>query len=182
MKNLQLFLFLSGLLLSCSAIRISGVETADNINLHGYKTYDFYEVTAKGDTIPAIFNERLALIRIAIATEMNSKGFTRSTSGPDLLINIGVQVKKETATRETNFGQDGPFYIGQRNYAWKSKSVETGTYRNGYVTVHLVDARQVKLVWQGTVEAMIPGNDKQLENDIRKGMAKLFADLPLRPQ
>jgi hypothetical protein len=36
---------------------------------------------------------------------------------------------------------------GGRNYSWLAREVAVGRYRDGTVTVHLVDRTQNKLVW-----------------------------------
>ncbi|MES2773557.1 MAG: DUF4136 domain-containing protein [Bacteroidota bacterium] len=182
MKKLFPCIATISLFFSCSGIKIKGVETAENVNFRSYKTYNFYEVVAKGDTIPFVFNQRVGMLKSAVAAELNKKGFVQTADNPDLFINIGIHVTRELQTRDTQFGQDGPFYMGQRNYTWKSKTIETGYYRNGAVTIHVVDAHQVRLVWQGTAESIVPAKDSQLQEEIKNGMARLFTQFPLEPR
>jgi Domain of unknown function (DUF4136) len=182
MKKLLAITALACFLFSCgSGIKIKGVETAVNVNLHGYKSFGFYSVKAVGDTIPFLFNERLGILKSAIVAELSKKGFVQTNTNPDLMINIGIQVSEEVQIRQTQFGQDGPFYMGQTNYKWKSEIIEAGHYRNGSVTIHAVDARQVRLVWQATAEGIIPVKESQLIADVKTGMFKLFERFPLIP-
>jgi hypothetical protein len=89
-------------------------------------------------------------------------------------------VNEEVQTRQTDFRTDAPRYLGQRNYSWKSQQVEVGRYREGTVTVHIVDRKQNKLVWKGAVQDIIPQKESRVEKTITKGVEKLFAEYPGR--
>ena len=173
---LPLLVFLA----ACSGMRVLNTETADNVDLGKYKTFDFYRVRASGDTVTALFNERLDILRDAIAHELVKRGYRQSSSSPDLLVNIGIKVKEEVQTRTTNWQTDGaPRYIGQRNYSWKSEEIEIGRYREGTASIHLVDAAQKKLVWKGVIQGIVPENQANVRADAQKGMHKLFEKFPV---
>lgn len=166
------------LLTACSSSKVLNTEKADNVDFSTYKTFDFYQVEAKGDTISQKFSERVTKLQDAIAIKMQELGYLLSKTNPDLLVNIGIVVKEEVQTRQTDFRTDAPRYIGQRRYSWKSEEVETGRYREGTVTVHLIDAKQNKLVWKGAVEDIIPKKESRVDATIRKGVNKLLAGYP----
>ena len=161
-------------LAGCSGARVLNAEKAEGINLSAYKTFDFFQVDASGDTISTLFQERITKLEDAIALEMQQKGYLLSKTDPDLLINIGLVVDEQTQTRRTDFVTDAPRYIGQRRYSWKSEEVEVGRYRQGTVTVDLVDRIKNTLVWKGTVQDIIPKKEPAIEATIRKGISKLF--------
>lgn len=179
MKNyflLPMLVFLA----ACSGIRVLNTETADNADLSKYKTFDFYRVRASGDTVSALFNERIDILKEAIASELVKRGYRQSSSNPDLLVNIGIRVKEEVQTRTTDWRTDGaPQYIGQRNYSWKSKAVEIGRYREGTASIHLVDALQKTLVWKGVIQGIVPENKTNIRADAQKGMHMLFEKFPV---
>ena len=169
--------FLLLTLCACSSARVLNAESAEGVNLDSYKTFDFFQVQASGDTVSQQFNERIRKIEDAIAIEMQKHGYLLSKTNPDLLINIGLVVNEQTETRETNYLTDAPRYIGQRRYSWKSEEVVVSKYRQGTVTVDLVERALNKLVWQGTVQGVIPEKEERLEEMVKKGMGKLFARL-----
>jgi hypothetical protein len=175
-------LFLASLffLFACSSgIKVANVEALPGADFSKYKTYGFYEVKASGDTISAGFTERIGYLKTAIGEEMNQRGFTTS-SNPDLVINIGIVVKEEVQTRETNWVTDGRYtYMGQRNYKWESKEVETGRYRNGTVSVHVVDAAQRNMLWKGTIQGVVPEKQKNIPQAASTGMKELFVKFPV---
>lgn len=165
------------LLWACSSVRIQGVDKDDNFALAKYKTFSFYEVSTGGDALGPNQQENLKVIKEAIVRELNARGLSQTGDNPDLLVNIGVVVTEETQTRETSFANpaDRTAYVGQRNYSWKSQEVEVGTYREGTVTVHLVDRSVNKLVWKGSAESVLPNKEKNVPPLIDEGMKALFA-------
>jgi len=175
-KIIGFFLFLT---VACSSVKIKGVEKTDDFLLTSYKTFSFYEVSSGGDALGPNYQENLKLLKEAIAKEMNARGVMLSGDNPDLLVNIGVVVSEEIQTRETSFTNpaDRTAYMGQRNYSWKSSEVEVGRYREGTVTVHLVDRAANKLVWKGSAESVVPEKQKNVPALIEDGMKRLFEKL-----
>jgi hypothetical protein len=176
--KLLLIIASSFLLFACSTTRVLRTELAEGTTLTDYKTFDFYKLEASGDTVSVKFKERTSQLQQAIAEQLQSKGYRQETNNPDLLVNIGVVVDEKIQTRETNFATDAPLYIGQRRYSWKSEEKEVDRYKLGTATVHLVDAKQNKMVWEGVVEGVIPDKDRKAEERLREGMAKLFEKFP----
>jgi hypothetical protein len=72
--------------------------------------------------------------------------------------------------------------LGQRNYAWKSEEVVVGIYKQGAVTLHLVDAAQNTLVWKATVHDVLPSNVSKLAELAQTGMKVLFQKFPVPVQ
>ena len=142
------------MLLACSSVKVLNTEQGVNVDFSKYKTFSFYQLNASGDTLSKGFEQRINILRNAISNELNKRGYSLNNSKPDMLVNIGIVVKEEVQTRQTDFRTDAPRYIGQRNYLWKSETVEVGRYREGTATVDLVDAAQNKMIWKGAVESI----------------------------
>lgn len=163
----------------CSGPRLVSSNTAEGVDLASYKTFDFYTVGASGDTIPGRFSEALPQLEDAIALEMQKYGYLMTKTDPDLLVNIGVVIDEKVQTRQTDFRTDAPRYIGQRRYSWKSEEVEVGRYRQGTVSIDLVDRLQNKMVWTATVRDVLPSRQEKVQQSIREGVEKLFDKFPL---
>ena len=161
--------------LSCSGVRVLNTEADPGFQLSKYKTFDFFQIVGAGDT-SSYFEENVKLLKESIAQKLQAKGLTQSSSQPDLQVNIGAMVEEKVQTRETTL-RDAPRYMGQRNYTWKSEEVEVGRYREGTVTVHLVDPSTKKLMWKGAVAGVIPNKQKNVPATIEEGMKALFAKL-----
>ncbi len=179
MKKYLVFLFAIALT-ACSTVRILNTELGDNVDLSKYKTFDFYRLRASGDTISSVFEARIDLLKEAISAELSKRGYQQSSSNPDMLINIGVRIKEQVETRQTDWKTDGaPKYIGQRNYSWKSEEIEIGRYREGTVAIHLVDAAQKKMIWKGVVQGVAPEKQTNAQEEIQKGIKTLFTKFPV---
>lgn len=160
----------------CSSINIVGVDKAPDFTIAKYKTFNFFEVTMGGDALGPDTDGKLKLLKEAIGKQLTAKGLNQTTENPDLLINIGVLVDEKIQTRQTDFSNpaDRTAYMNQRNYSWHSQEVEVGKYRQGTVTVHLVDRTANKLVWKGSADSVLPSKEKNIPALIEEGMAKLF--------
>ncbi|MGV3764929.1 MAG: DUF4136 domain-containing protein [Chitinophagaceae bacterium] len=176
----QLLFVVCCILCQCTpSARISS-ELAPEADFSQYKTFDFYQLDASGDTLSTKFSSRTRSMEYAIEQEMKAKGYTRTNTNPDLLINIGIVVEEKKQTRQTDFRTDAPRYIGQRNYSWKSEEVTVGTYREGTVTVDLVDRATNKRVWEGVAREIIPNRDDRVEKAIGTGVKLLLKDVPAK--
>lgn len=160
----------------CSGVHVLNVDKVDNFQISNYKTFNFYEVESSGDAIGPNSKQNLELLKASIAKQLQAKGLTPSSTDPDLLVNIGVVVLEKIQTRETTV-RDAPRYMGTRNYSWKSEEVEVGRYREGTVTIHLVEREAKKMVWKGAVAGILPNKESKLPETIAEGMTALFAKL-----
>ncbi|MBA4851324.1 DUF4136 domain-containing protein [Emticicia sp. BO119] len=179
MQKLPIYLFVvcMALLAGCSPqYKILKSNQVDNFSLTQYKSFGFYEIEAKGDTLPERFTENLNLIKNAISRNLVSKGLTQSNE-PDLKINLAIVVKEKIQTRRTDFRTDAPRYIGQRRYSWKSEEIETGRYREGTLLLDFVNSSQNKLVWKGGIEGILPEKQTKFEEGINKALQELIAPL-----
>jgi hypothetical protein len=174
----KLFIFLGIISIACSSVHIKDVQQADGFSLSKYKTFNFFQVDASGDGIGPNQAANLELLKKSITNQLTTKGLSISEN-PDLMVNIGVVVSKEVQTRETSFKNPGDrmAYMGQRNYSWHASEVVVGEYRQGTVTVHLVDRATSKMVWQGTADSVLPEKEKNVPALIEDGMTQLFAKL-----
>jgi hypothetical protein len=90
-------------------------------------------------------------------------------------------VNTQVQTRQTDFRTDGaPRYVGQRNYSWKSETVELGRYREGTVSVHIVDAARRELLWKGAVQGVIPDKNSARVAAATAAMQMLMERFPGR--
>lgn len=157
----------------CSGITIKGVDKSDNFTIKNYKTFDFFKADASGDALSEHSKENLELLKTAIAKELQAKGLSQSSADPDLLVNIGVVVLEKVQTRETRPGEY-PTYMGTRNYSWERQEIEVGRYREGTVTVHLVEPEAKKMVWRGAAEGVLPSKQEKVPAMIDQGIKQLF--------
>lgn len=175
----KLIIFISVMLFGCSGVTIKNVQQADSFSLSKYKTFGFFTVDATGDGLGKNYSANLELLKKSITKQFEKKGLALAVDNPDVMVNIGIVVSQEVQTRETDFSNpaDRTAYMGQRNYSWQSQEVVVGTYKQGSVTLDLVDRQSGKLVWQGTATSVVPEKQKNIPAVIEEGMTKLFLEL-----
>jgi hypothetical protein len=167
-------------LAACSSVKIIDVDRDPAFALGKYKTFGFHEIGVGGTGVNPDYQANLELMKASIAKQLEAKGLTRTQSGPELAVNIGVAVENRIQTRETNItnpGDRGMMYMGQRSYQWQSGEVAVGEYKEGTVKVDLVDRSANKMVWTGTAESVLPSNAKNVPALIEEAMQKLFEQL-----
>jgi hypothetical protein len=182
MKKYYFFLLAVALvtLFACSGISVANTEADPAANFSQYKTFGFYKIEASGDTITPGFNKRVGYLKDAITGEMTKRGYTFKETNPDLAVNIGLIAENKVQTRETNWRTDGRYtYMGQRNYGWSAGEVEVGRYREGTVTLHIVDVAQNKMIWKGSANGVLPEKEKNLPEMAVSSMAELFKKFPV---
>ncbi len=90
------------LLAGCSGTRVLHTETGDNADLTRYQRFDFFQVKASGDTVSALFTERINVLKEAITVEMERRGIiTLLTILSCWLISASVSRKKCRQGRPT---------------------------------------------------------------------------------
>lgn len=166
------------LLVACSPSIQVNTEPAPGFQLSDYSTFAFYEVEASGEGLTPTYRTQVQYLQQAIADQLQARGLTQTTSDPNLLINLGIVVTEEVQTRETDIRSDPPNYIGQRRYTWRSREVEVGRYREGTVSVHLVDNERNELVWRGRAEAILQRKQAKLQEQIVEAVEEMFQGIP----
>jgi len=137
-------------------------DTNPAATFSSYKTFGFLSPLAT-DKFPY---ESLLTQHLKDATRqaMESKGYVFSTSAPDLLLNFYVNIQDKQDVRTTpgsaayvGYGYPGGYYGYRTGYyrVYNTATVETVNYKQGTLTIDLVDAKQKLLAWTATAESRI---------------------------
>ena len=136
-------------------------ETNPAANFGSYKTFGFLSPLAT-DKFPY---ESLLTQHLKDATRlaMESKGYAFSNASPDLLLNFYVNIQDKQDVRATPgppaayVGYPGGYYGYRSGYyrAYNTTTIETINYKQGTLTVDLVDAKQKVLAWTATAEGRV---------------------------
>jgi hypothetical protein len=168
-------LMLLALVTGCTPGKVISTELGPGIQESNYQTYNFYDLKVDApDTMPTR-PERVQMLKDAISRELQAVGL-QMADDPDLWVNIGVVVERKIQTRETDI-REAPIYIGQRNYHWEVEEVPVGEYREGTVTIDLVDAASDEMVGQAVASSAIVEDDEKLKKRIDQVAAKVFKKL-----
>ncbi|TDN39753.1 DUF4136 domain-containing protein [Hymenobacter sp. UV11] len=155
------------------------VDSRPGLNLSRYKTYNFMDLLARNDSAFINTGSNIFDLKRAVTHEMEARGF-RLAAQPDIWVNIGLVTEQRTQTRQANYLTDGaPYYIGQRNYHWQASDIPVGEYQEGTATIDLVDAARKELLWQGVTSTILSRKPSRASQQIDKGVADVFARLPM---
>ncbi|QJW92285.1 DUF4136 domain-containing protein [Spirosoma taeanense] len=165
---------------SCSRYRIIRNQTDNSATWSSYRTFAFVDTNRIEATPRDTYQAAVAQVKQAVANELARRGYQQTTDNPDLLVNLGTVVKEKTQTRPTTI-YEAPLYIGQRRYSWRSQDVPIGTYQEGTVSLHVVDAQRNALVWDVAVSSVL--NQRRVTTDqVSEAVARVFEKFPGKAQ
>ncbi|MCH5319436.1 MAG: DUF4136 domain-containing protein [Paramuribaculum sp.] len=199
-------------LTSCSTFSLVNSEVYNNADLADFHTFRII-TPDQGNLPPGMQLVTYYNIAAAIREQMIERGYTEDPLSP-LVINIGLTVHKEIATEPLAVaapaypGPMGPFppgagwfpYAGPapippyapyfmmpRQYYYNPNAqVITGIYREGVLTMDIVDMQNKTAVFSASVATILQNGDSQFRNlsGIAQAVQTLFQKfpVPLLPQ
>ena len=179
-----IFLFITGIM-GCSSYRVVRNQGDKATNWTTYRTFAFIDTTRIDPTPSAAYQAAIEQVERAVGTELTKRGYqqlanNQAASQPDLLVNIGVVVNEKTQTRPTTI-YEAPRYIGQQRYHWQSQDVPVGTYKEGTISLHIVDMKQNALIWDAAVASVL-GKKGATSEQINEAVNKVFTKFPGKRQ
>lgn len=172
-KELSLLLLITiQSVFGCSTTKIFTSEISKEEFTENYQTFNFYDLKADGNVPDEIDLSKVQILKDAISTQLNQAGL-RTSSDPDLWINIGITVEDKVQTRQTDI-REAPIYIGQRRYQWQSEEIVIDEYRLGTVSLDFIDASTDRMVAQASAQGVVVEKEQDLEDRINKAIAEVF--------
>lgn len=177
------------ILAGCAALAAcaSGPEIRSDMNpsarFSEYTTFAFFSPLATDKAgYESVLTGRL---KDATRRAMEAKGYVYFEANPDLLLNFyaNIQDKQEIHTYSTGPAVGYGYYGYRYGYygAWGGTEVQTVNYKQGTLTIDLVDAKQKVLAWNGTAEGRVSKEARQNPGPaIDAVVAEIMAPLPPR--
>lgn len=178
MKKILSLIALLGLMCSCSPYSLVNSETYNNADLARYHTFRIV-TPDMGKLPPGMEMVTYYNIAAAIREEMLMRGFTESAESP-LLVNIAVTTQREIATEPLMppggyFPYNGPYYPyymwPRYNYGpywnpayYSNAQVITGIYKEGVLTMDLVDIDTKLPLFSASVATILNGGGNGYQN------------------
>jgi hypothetical protein len=177
MKKLFLPLLILILIISasCSTIKVTS-DYDKTAGFSAYKTYAFTE-EAKNLNLDDLNKTRLMN---AITSELSAKGFSKSESNPDVLIDVKLKgEQKQTATATSSGGYGGGYRYGWGG-GFSTTTINYDTYVDGTLFIDMIDASKKQLVWQGRGTKTIDpdASSQKREDNINYAVKQIFAKYP----
>lgn len=155
------------------------VDMDPSVSLGSYKTFAFFDPVATDNSKYASLAS--TWLKRSTRAELERLGFVYNESEPDLLVNFFLKIVDKREIRTTSG------YYGYRSYRYGTWSnypyVDTYDYRDGTLSVDLVDAKRKQLVWQGVAEGEV--RDSSLKDPgpaLDKVVTQIFSNFPYEPQ
>jgi len=178
MKKL-IFPILLLFLYSCSSITVTS-DYDREVDFTTYKTFSLLKWRDGNNVLVNEFDKRR--LEVAVANEMVERGYTFAKTGGELAISIFVILEDKTSyTAYTDYYGGYGYYYGAP-WGWggpERTSVHQYDYTQGTIIFNVFDAAQKKLIWQGTAIGEVDNYSERREENVRKGVAEVFARFPI---
>ena len=130
-------------------------ETSPAANFAGYKTFGFF--SPLGTDKAGYQSAFTGHLKTASRRAMESKGYVYSDTNADVLLNFygNIQDKQEIVSSPAPMA--GGYYGYRTGYygGFGATSVDTYNYKQGTLTIDLVDPKQKALAWTATAEGRV---------------------------
>lgn len=175
-KYIYLFLSIMVLFTACSpGINVStDYDTATNFRQ--FKTYGWYQDKpdarkAKADSAgyDTFFDKRM---KRAIETQLKTQGLTYAATNPDVYVNYKAGISNQQRVRN-NY----PYGYGYYGYPFGGANVQQ--YKEGTITIDLVDANKNELLWRGVGEMEV-NNRNISEEKVYQAVSNILREYPPR--
>ena len=203
MKRLLFLPFIAMMLTlsSCPPFTLVNSETYNNANMADYKTFRIVYPDGENKLPDGMQMVTYYNIAAAIREQMVERGYTEDPSSP-LLVNFAVTVHREIDTAPAypmtqplagpigpGFGPGpGPWngfypsFVYPRYYYWNPNAqVITGIYKEGVLTVDMVNTQEKLPLFSASVATIIDGSQGQYRNlkSIAEAVQTLFSKFPV---
>jgi hypothetical protein len=187
LRNCLLGVTGAALLAACASGPDIRRETSPSAQFGTYRTFGFFaELATDKAGYETVFTTRM---KQATRRVMERKGYTYTEDNPDLLLNFFANVLDKQEIRSTPgmmhpspysmgyYGYRDPFYYGM-----SAPQVTTVNYKQGTVSIDLVDRERKLLAWSVTAEGRIQKKTLQNPAPVIDALAEeLMAPLPSAP-
>ena len=177
----------AGLLVIAGTLTLGGCESGPEIrrdtnpsaNFASYKTFGFYPQLATDRAgYESVFTTRL---KDSTRRQMEAKGYVYSETDPDLFLNFYANVEDKQEIRSTPVSMGYYGYRGAYGYGFNTPQVETVNYKEGTLTIDLVDPKGKVLVWNATAEGRVSKEARKNPGPaIDRVVTQMMAPLPAR--
>lgn len=179
------------LLAVCALIPLAGCVTGPTVrtdvdpeaDFGRYRTWAFYAPIAMEQSGYSTFlTDR---IKTGVTREMAAKGYVYSEASPDLKVNFQGVVQEKTDVYSVPRSDVQYFYsYRRRSYfavpVWYDET-QVNRYREGTLTIDLVDAARNRLVWTGDAIGRVTRKTPQERaEDTDRAIAEIFIRYPYR--
>lgn len=179
------------LMLAVAMLLLAACATGPRIVTDGDPQADFSRYRSWGWYQPLAMEQSgystplTSRIKAAIQGEMQARGYAFTTTNPDLLINFQGVVQEKTDVYSMP-RSDIQYYYSYRHRAYVGFPVwydetRVNTYREGTLSVDVVDARRNHMVWTGdAIGRVVRKAPAERLDEAETAIREIFAQYPYR--
>jgi hypothetical protein len=165
-------LLLVVLLAGCTSAPDIRIDKAPAANLSQYRTFSFYDqLPTDRSNYTTLVSQRL---KQSTREALERHGYQFSEHNPDLKVNFNVRITDRQELR--SYPTNGGIFIRRAGL----NEVDVVNYRQGTVSIDLVDNHLKSLVWQGIADGRV--DDRMIEEPgkaIDSVVKQIFIGFPL---
>lgn len=177
MKNL-IFPILLLFLYSCSSITVTA-DYDKEVDFTSYKTFSLLKWRADNSRLINDFDKKR--LEDAVINEMTARGYDYIKIGGDLAVSVFLILENKTDyTAYTDYyGGYGYYYGTPWGWGPSRTTVSQYNYTLGTLIFNVFDAKQKRLIWQGTAIGEVDDNPLNRDNNIPKAVGEVFYRYPI---
>ena len=151
-----------------------------DVDLQRFRTFDFLQPLATDRDGYQSFISRDLMA--AAEREMTARGFQRSSTNPDLLVNFSANLDERLRVTQTPLSRSSWGSHRRGFYStWPGYSTQVRQYTQGTLGVDIIDASRRQLVWEGVAVGRVTGSDAQNIGPVLDSAVRdIFAKFPAR--
>ncbi len=156
----------------------SGISTTTDydpaVDFSGFSTYDWVDSQGEVDNITS------SRIRQSVDAAMTARGFTQSSSNPDLAVSYQVSSAERRSFNTVNAGWGGGYGWGGWGMGMGTSTTTENVWQEGSLILGIFDTSSKNLVWTGTATTDIDGSRSPQERQelIDSAVNKMMGDFP----
>jgi len=156
----------------------SGISTTTDydpqVDFSAFSTYDWIDSQGEVDNITS------SRIRQSVDGAMTAKGFSQSSSNPDVAVSYQVTTAQRSSFTTVNTGWGGGYGWGGWGMSMGTSQTTEQTWQEGSLILGIFDTSSKNLVWTGTATTDIDGSRSPADRQklVDDAVAKMMQDFP----
>jgi len=156
----------------------SGISTSTDydpaVNFSAFSTYDWIDSEGEVDNLTS------SRVRQSVDAALTAKGFTQSTSNPDLAVSYQITSAERRSFNTVNTGWGGGYRHGGWGMSMGTSTTTENVWQEGSLILGIFDTGTKNLVWTGTATTDIDQSRSPQERQelIDSAVGKMMGDFP----
>lgn len=165
-------------LYSCSTITVTA-DYDKEVDFTTYKTFSLLKWRKDNSRLINDFDKKR--LEDALKNEMSARGYNYIVTGGELAVSVFLILQDKTDyTAYTNYyGGYGYYYGTPWGWGPSRTTVSRYDYTQGTLIFNVFDAKQKKLIWQGTAIGEVDNNPNNRDRGIPKAVGEVFMKYPI---